>query len=74
MRCSMFTNDYVAQQARRFGAGRRVADEQSLGTDQNDQSDCFSNFSYTHWREVPKFENVSRNESGCSSVIDFKMI
>jgi hypothetical protein len=23
-----------------------VADEQSLGTNQNDQSDCFSNFSY----------------------------
>jgi hypothetical protein len=64
----------VTQHGRRFGARRRVADEQSLGTDQNDQSDCFSNFSYTHWREVPKFENVSRHESDCSSVIDFQII
>jgi hypothetical protein len=28
-----------------------------LGRPQNDQSDCFSNFSYTRWREVTKFEN-----------------
>src|SRR5215467_7940531 len=26
---------------------------------QNGSSDCFSNFSYTHWREVTKFGNVS---------------
>jgi hypothetical protein len=44
----MFTNDYVAQQAQHFGVSRRVADEQSLGTNQNDQSDCFSNFPYTN--------------------------
>jgi hypothetical protein len=48
MRCSMFTNDYVAQQAQHFGASRRVADEQSLGTNQNNQSDYFSSFSYTN--------------------------
>jgi hypothetical protein len=71
---SMCTNDDVAQQARSFGIGGRVVDEQSLGTDQNDQSDCFSSFSYTHWREVPKFDNVSRPESDRSSVIDFQII
>ena len=25
-----------------------------------DQSDCFSNFSYTNWREVTKFENTEQ--------------
>ena len=44
----MFTNDYVAQQAQHFGARRRVADEQPLGTSQNSRSDCFSNFPYTN--------------------------
>jgi hypothetical protein len=48
MRCSMLTNDYVAQQAQHFGARQRVADEQPLGTNQNDQSDRFSNFPYTN--------------------------
>ena len=44
----MITRGYVAQQAQHFGTSRRVADEQSLGTNQNDQSDCFSNFPYTN--------------------------
>jgi hypothetical protein len=31
-----------------------------LGRPTNAQSDCFSNFSYTYWREVTKFENTGQ--------------
>src|SRR6266700_1341112 len=30
-----------------------------LGQSPNGWSDCFSNFSYIHWREATKFEKVS---------------
>jgi hypothetical protein len=41
---------------------------------QNDQSDCFSNFSYTNWREVTKFENNEQPRVRQIISIDFQMI
>ena len=42
-----------------------------LGQAQNDQSDCFSNFPYRHWREVMKFENTEQQRVGQIISIDF---
>jgi hypothetical protein len=45
-----------------------------LGRPTNDYSDCFSNFSYTHWREVMKFENTERPRVREIISIDFQMV
>ena len=50
-----------------------MADEQPPETVPKRLSDCISNFSYTHWREVTEFENISSQKSGRSIVIDFQM-
>ena len=72
MRCSTFTNDYVTQQARHFGARRRVADEQPFGTSQNGQSDCFSNFSYTNLARGYAIREQSAAKSQQIISIDYK--
>jgi hypothetical protein len=70
----MLTNDYVAQQAQHFGARRRVADEQPLGTSQNDRSDFFSNFPYTIGGEVTQFENTQRPRVSRSFRLTIEMV
>ena len=72
MRCSMLTNDYMAQQARHFGASRRVADEQPLGTSQNGQSDRFSNFPYTNVCRDYAIRERSAAKSQQMILIDYK--
>jgi len=45
-----------------------------LGRPTIDQRGCFSNFSYTNWREVTKFENTDRPRVGQIISIDFQMV
>jgi hypothetical protein len=71
----MFTNGYVAQQVQHFGLRRRVADEQPLGMDQNDQEGLFLQLSIHERAESLRNSRTSSDqESGRSFRLTIEMV
>ena len=65
-------DNYVTQHGRRFGARRRVADEQRLGTEVKRLRATVAPTFHTHWGEVTKFENAERPRVRRTILIDYK--
>jgi hypothetical protein len=58
MRCSTFKTITGHNRPKISNLDAEWQNNNLLRRRQNDQSECFSNFSYTNWREATKFENT----------------